>query len=78
VVREFWWEGFGNQMGLEAGLDRGRPSFGRHEKAPPFDFAQGRLSRKGREKWGTRTRNSPANFLEGVPVGVDDADFADS
>src|SRR5271154_1778711 len=23
-------------------------------KAPPFDFAQGRLSRKGREKWGTR------------------------
>jgi len=22
-------------------------------KAPPFDFAQGRLSREGREKWGT-------------------------
>src|ERR1700691_2132198 len=22
-------------------------------KSPPFDFAQGRLSRKGREKWGT-------------------------
>jgi hypothetical protein len=23
-------------------------------KAPPFDFAQGRVSRKKREKWGTR------------------------
>jgi|HubBroStandDraft_2_1064218.scaffolds.fasta_scaffold17396_2 hypothetical protein len=23
-------------------------------KAPPFDFAQGRLSRKEREKWGTQ------------------------
>ncbi len=23
-------------------------------KSPPFDFAQGRLSRKEREKWGTR------------------------
>jgi 7-cyano-7-deazaguanine reductase len=26
-------------------------------KAPPFGSAQGRLSRKGREKWGTRTRS---------------------
>jgi hypothetical protein len=29
---------------------------GTDEKSPPFDFAQGRLSRKEREKWGTREK----------------------
>jgi hypothetical protein len=29
---------------------------GGNSKAPPFDFAQGRLSRKVHEKWGTRGR----------------------
>jgi|SRR5580700_60449 hypothetical protein len=41
----------------------GAASFVLKSKAPPFDFAQGRLSRKGREKWGTRPQckdGSPA------------------
>src|SRR5271168_3857658 len=33
---------------------RGPQEVSLQAKASPFDFAQGRLSRKGREKWGTR------------------------
>ena len=33
-------------------------------KAPPFDLAQGRLSRKEREKWPTRRKKK--KFLDGL------------
>ncbi len=37
---------------------------GEKSKSPPFGFAQGRLSRKGREKCGTRLQNFLASLLD--------------
>jgi len=44
---------------------------GRKPKAPPFDFAQGRLSRKEREKWGTLPfGRKKKNFLDDLSNSV--------
>jgi hypothetical protein len=41
---------------------------GYQPKAPPFDFAQGRLSRNEREKWGTLAICGPILFV--MPDGL--------
>jgi hypothetical protein len=44
------------RMGIINGGDARAHTMG-FVKFPPFDSAQGRFSRKGREKWGTRSRD---------------------
>src|SRR5579863_7960286 len=59
------------RLGMAGGLEEVRRS-----KAPPFDFAQGRLSRKRREKWGTRRKGWATRRLVHLKVSLEVAGYA--
>jgi hypothetical protein len=62
--------GFGGRRKFDRALVGGREGVGK--KAPPFDFAQGRLSRKERENWGTRpdAESEKKGCLRNAGIGV--------